>query len=120
MERYKYREAVRADVSAWLEENRDKDELKAALTDNFDGVMHDLYDELFCEDSVTGNASGSYFCNAWRAEDCLCHNFDLLDEACREFGCQPKLNDPEACDVTIRCYLLDECLQAVLEEIKNG
>lgn len=114
MERYDYREAVKADIREWLKENRSMDELKEELKDNFDGVMHDLYDELIEEDGITGNASGSYDFNYWLAEENLCHNLDLLAEACREFGGKPDLDDPEGCDVTIRCYLLGDCLWSVL------
>ena len=30
-----------------------------------------LDEELWTYDSVTGNASGSYFCNAWKAEEAI-------------------------------------------------
>lgn len=46
-----------------------------------------LDEELWTYDSVTGNASGSYFCNAWKAEEAICHNLDLLEEVAEEFGC---------------------------------
>ena len=61
-------------------------------------------------DSVTGNASGSYTFHAWQAEENICHNFDLLSEAIEEFGgkCDVLKDGAEACDVTIRCYLLSE------------
>ena len=44
---------------------------------------------------------------------------DLLKEACEEFCSVPDLTNPEACDVTIRCYLLGECLHDALEELKK-
>lgn len=114
MERYNYRKAVKADIREWLEENFNMDELKEELKDDFDGVMHDLYDTLLDEDSITGNASGSYSCNYWQAEENLCHNLDLLDEAYSYYGGSPALNNPEFCDVTIRCYVLEDCLWLVL------
>lgn len=114
MKKYDYREAVKADIREWLQENRGLDELKEELKDDFDRVIHDLYDELFCEDSITGNASGSYACDRWQAEENLCHNLGLLSEVHREFGVEPDLDDPEGCDVTIRCYLLEDCLWSVL------
>lgn len=54
------------------------------------------------------------------AEEYLCHNLGLVSEACREFGGEPDLDNPEACDVTIRCYLLYGCLTEVLEEIADA
>jgi hypothetical protein len=69
---------------------------------------------------VTGNASGSYTFNAWKAEEYLCHNLDLLGEALAEFGCEPNYiteKGAEACDVTIRCYLLGQAISEVLSEM---
>ena len=43
--------------------------------------------------------------------------FMCCDEfTCAEFCCEPNLNSAEWCDVTIRCYLLGECLSTVLDE----
>lgn len=82
-----------------------------------DDVAQALYDTLFIDDSVTGNASGSYTFSTWQAEENLCHNMDLLKEACDEFG--ENASDliekgAEACDVTIRCYLLPQAISNVL------
>lgn len=33
------------------------------------------------EYDVTGNGSGSYTCDAYEAEENLCHNLDLLKDA---------------------------------------
>ena len=76
---------------------------------------------LFISDSVTGNASGSYFCNSWKAEECLCHNIELLAEALHEFGSDISYleNGAEACDVTIRCYLLGQALNETLDELEE-
>ena len=78
-----------------------------------------LNERLFCEDSVTGNASGSYTFNAWQAEENICHNLDLLGEALAEFGgdASDLLESAESCDVTIRCYLLNQAISAALDEL---
>lgn len=120
MERYNYREAVKADIREWLQENRGMDELKADLCADGWNTFRALYDELFCEDSITGNASGSYTFDRWTAEENLCHNFDLLDDAQRFYNNRPDVSNPETCDVTIRVYLLNDCLYEVLEEIKGA
>lgn len=117
MERYNYLEAVQEDVKQYIEENE-----ITVTPDNRDDIEQQLNDDLFINDSVTGNASGSYYCNSWKAEESLCHNLDLLGEALEEFGCGPEYmgeKGPEACDVTIRCYLLPQAISSVLDELED-
>lgn len=78
-----------------------------------------LNDALWIDDSVTGNASGSYFFNRYEAEKALTHNGDLITEALQEFG----YNDvnilekgAEWIDVTIRCYILASCIAEYINE----
>ena len=80
-------------------------------------------DELWIDDSVTGNASGSYTFSTWQAEENLCHNMDELEEACDEFGQdigEAVKQGAEYCDVTIRCYLLGQAISAALDELEEG
>lgn len=115
MTKYNYFEAVCQDVRDFITENEIQ-----VNNETREEVAEQLNDELFCDDSVTGNASGSYTFNAWQAEENLCHNFDLLGEALQEFGCTPDYiteKGAEACDVTIRCYLLPQAIEAVLDEL---
>lgn len=110
MESYNYYEAVKEDIRAALEETEER---------NYDT----LYEQLWIDDNVTGNGSGSYYCNTWKAEESLCHNLDILDEALREFGCGPEYlmeKGAEAADVAIRCYILGSCLSEVLEELEEA
>ncbi len=111
MEQYNYYGAVEHDVLDYIHENLSSGDWQ----NDRDGLEEHLSEILWTEDSVTGNASGSYWCNAWKAEEALCHNWDLLGEALREFGGKPDLNDPEAMDVTIRCYILGESISLVLD-----
>ena len=104
----------------WLQENRSMYELKDALSIDEENTFANLYDEMFRMDSITGNASGSYTFSRWRAEENLCHNLDLLEDAQMFFDIRPGLSDPESCDVTIRVYLLIDCLYEVLDEIKDA
>lgn len=123
MERYDYLAAITDDILEYLSDNEYRfgrywAEDPADLAD----LEADLYDELWTADSVTGNASGSYTFNAWQAEEYLCHNLDLLAEALAEFGCGQEYmieRGPEACDVTIRCYLLGEAISVALAEIRD-
>lgn len=112
---YDYREAVKSDVLDYIRENVDL----STVTD-WDELEAQLNDDLWTCDSVTGNGSGSYTFNRWQAEEYLCHNLDLLGEACEEFGSFHVMREgAEACDVTIRCYLLSECIAAALEELRE-
>ena len=116
MENYNYLEQVTNDAKEAILENMeywtfyDREELEE--------VAHD---KLWADDSVTDYGSGSYFFNAWKAEEALCHNWDLLAEACEEFGediGEAVKQGAEACDVTIRCYLLSQAIAAALDEVE--
>lgn len=121
MERYDYREEMAEDIRAYIEENYSREEITEKLAGDRSDWETDLYDAMMVEDSVTGNASGSYTFNTWEAEEHICHNLDLLGEAIEEFGGgYDVLKDgAEACDVTIRCYLLGEVLASVLDEYEE-
>ena len=115
MEKYNYRESVKEDIRQYIKDNG------ILVTPNNRYSLEDkLRDELWACDSVTGNASGSYTFNTWQAEENLCHNYDLLVDACTEFGSDiyDCLDSPERADVTIRCYLLSECIDSVLDELE--
>lgn len=120
MERYNYYKAMREDIRVYIGENYTEKELSDQLLD-IDAFQEKLNDDLWTEDSVTGNASGSYTFNTWQAEEYLCHNLDLLEEAAAEFCCDMDLlkSGAEACDVTIRCYLLNQIIAEVLEELQK-
>ena len=117
MTRYDYFENVSEDAkNAILEKMNDwnfsdREELEEVAND-----------ELWIDDSVTGNASGSYTFNMWQAEENLCHNMDELEEACNEFGQdigEAIKQGAEYCDVTIRCYLLSRAIEAAIYELEE-
>lgn len=115
---YNYYEAVKDDVREYIENEINLNEWKG----NREGLEEKLNDDLWTCDSVTGNASGSYTFNAWEAEENLCHNLDLLEEALDEFGSDKGYlleNGAEAADVTIRCYLLGSTIAEVLDELED-
>lgn len=114
---YNYLEAVTADVVEYI-----RNEINLADYDSREELEEALNDELWTADSVTGNASGSYYCNAWEAEEALAHNWDLLAEALTEFGqdgTDVLKQGAEAMDVTIRCYLLGQAIAEALEELEE-
>lgn len=120
MERYDYENAVREDVLEWIREHYSNDEITEKLQER-DEWEQELNDDLWTADSVTGNASGSYTFNAWEAEENVCHNLDLLGDALEEFGSDMDImrSGAEACDVTIRCYLLGGAISAALDELEE-
>lgn len=120
MGKYNYYDAVKEDIKTMIEDNAEYygwDELikEGRLKD----AQESIYDHAFIDDAVTGNASGSYTFNTYDAEENLCHNMDLLKEACDEFGCSLDLENPESCDVTIRCYVLSQVITDAIEECEN-
>lgn len=120
MEKYNYKETVCDDVREYISGNCNPNELRERLNNDRNDLYNELYDDMFADDSVTGNASGSYYCNAWKAEESLCHNLELLREAIDELGGDYSvLDSAESCDVMIRCHLLGQCLDDVLDELEN-
>lgn len=79
-----------------------------------------LNDALWFDDAVTGNASGSYFCNAYKAEEALAGNWSLAAEALEEFGYNNDTNaiekGAEWVDVVVRCYMLNSCISDYIEQ----
>lgn len=116
---YNYQYQVLEDVKQYINDNINLNEWK----DDRDGLESQLYDDLFCDDSVTGNGSGSYTFNSYKAWDNLNGNLDLLGEALSEFGCDDSYilkQGAEACDVTIRCYLLGGAISEALDELMEA
>lgn len=114
---YNYKQSEKDDVLEYI-----NNEINFEDFDTLEELGEHLNDVLFTEDSVTGNASGSYTFSTYKAEENICHNLDLLGEALCEFGSGADYlinNGAEAADVTIRCYLLGECIAAALEEIED-
>ena len=115
-ERYDYLEQVTSDAKEAILENMEYWEF-----DDRDELEQVAYDELLIDDSVTGNASGSYYCNAWKAEEAICHNWNLLADAIEEFDGNTDIlrQGAEVCDVAIRCYLLGQAVSAALDELEE-
>lgn len=117
MTTYNYTLAMEDDIRDYIENECDLMDYK-----DMDDAYNALYDELWMDDGVTGNASGSYTFNNYKAEEYLCHNMDLLEDACDEFGQSLGYaveSGAEYCDVTIRCHLLSSVLWEVLNELND-
>ena len=118
---YNYLESIKEDIENYIEEHRegldfsDRDELEQELNDS-----------LWIEDSITGNTSGSYTFNSYNAQEYVSDNLDLLNDACEEFGVDGETigikflgGEWEWMDVTIRCYLLGQAINEVLDDIEE-
>jgi hypothetical protein len=120
MERYNYLEAMKEDIKEYIRDNYTAEEIAERLEDRGEWET-ELNDDLWMVDSVTGNASGSYTFSTYKAEEYIAHNLDLLAEALREFGDSTDYLEKgaEACDVTIRCYLLYDAISEALNDIEE-
>ena len=120
---YNYLENVTADAKQAILENMndwnfsDREELEEIAND-----------ELWVDDSVTGNGSGSYTFNREAAKEYVTGSDDGMDtlrDAVQDFGCEHEAftafleNDWEYLDVTIRCYLLGQAISAAIDELEE-
>lgn len=114
--KYDYFKSIKEDVKDYINNNI---YLKKYKGENLKQILND---DLFGDDRITGNTSGSYTFNKYEAEENLCHNLDLLKDAADYFG--EDIGDlikqgAEACDVTIRCYLLPQAINEVLDKYND-
>jgi hypothetical protein len=91
-------------------------------TEDRDDLEQTMYDDLWVEDAVTGNGSGSFFFNSEKAREAVRGNEEDLADAVEEFGGDPEsykkaLTDPEWADVTLRCYFLGQAISEALDEL---
>ena len=129
MKKYDYRRATIDNVIDWIV--NDSDILEEGIEEGRDDDLYNwIYDEIFDEDSVTGNGA-YYYDTEEKCSKYLAGNFDLLYEAAREFAIDDELNvvikhyeDKDLAryfDCTIRCYILMDCIYAAVDElIKDG
>ena len=115
---YNYLEELKSDVRNYIKEVA-SDYMDC---EDLDELRDSLYDNLWNEDSVTGNGSGSYTFNKEEAKKYVSDNLDLMVEAYKDLDSIESLVDDlealdfETIDVTIRCYLLSQALDEVLED----
>lgn len=101
------------------------DEVKSdamdAIKENLEYVnsWDEMYDSLFMDDSVTGNASGSYYFNTAKAAEAvsgIIFDFDAVDEfKAMGYDGIPTEEGAETCDVIARCI----CLGLVSGELEE-
>ena len=105
-----------------------KDDIREYIKENYDSVTEkmraEMLDTILGEDSVTGNASGSYTMNRAIAKEYVIENIDLLNRAVDEYGFDKKdigeqflSEEWEQLDVLIRLYLVGEYFDDIFSEI---
>ena len=121
MMNYNYLESMKEDIQEYI-----NNEINLKDFSDREELEEKLNEDLWTCDSVTGNASGSYTFNSYKAMEYVLDNMDLLEDMCKEFGVD---NDTigqkflacewEWMDVSIRCYLLGQVIGEVLDEVEE-
>ena len=107
---YNYLEEMKKDIETYIDDNIKIDDFER------EELEEKLNEDLWVEDSVTGNASGSYTFNSYQAQENLFGNEDLIEEVKNEYGiAEGREYDWEYLDVSIRCYLLGQAISEVLD-----
>lgn len=125
---YDYREAMADDIKQYIDENVTIDDNGYTYNGEVYADGQELYDaltdDLWVDDSVTGNGSGSYTMNREEAKGYVVDNMELVADVMNEFGIESDYvgkrlleQDWEYFDVSIRCYLLGEILGEILSEL---
>ena len=112
-----------------------KNDAIAAIDEQFDCGYWDgdtewdvVYDNIFVDDAVTGNGSGSYFFNAAKARDAVADAIwdEKILNALSEIGISGdriaqylRDNDAESLDVCIRCAMLGEVYGEIEEHFSD-
>lgn len=123
--KYNYFEAIREDVREYIEENYTAEEIRENLK-NREEWEEKLNDDLWINDHVTGNGSGSYTFSRRTAEEYVKDNLSLCIEAMIEFGNEAETfgkkvynEEWEYFDVSIRCYLLNGAISDTLNNLEK-
>lgn len=112
-----------------------KNDAIAAIDEQFDYGYWDgdtewdvVYDNIFVDDAVTGNGSGSYFFNAAKAREAVADAIwdEKILDVLSEIGISGdriaqylRDNDAESLDVCIRCAMLGEVYSEIEEHFSD-
>lgn len=116
---YNYYEAIKEDVKSVLLDDA------TIWNQSRDDLEQQLNDDLWIDDSVTGNGSSSYTFNREMAKEYVLDNTELMLEAFEAFGQVEEIGQKMAADewefldVTIRCHLLGPVIAEVLDEAEE-
>jgi len=94
-----------------------------------DELREKLWEELWAEDSITGNG-GNYYDTEEKCFEYISGDIDLVYEAAREFCIDDNINKiierytnktlGRYLDCTTRCYILSSAIDLALERIKEN
>ena len=118
----KYMDQMVEDITEYVKNN-----VNLADYEDREDLEESLNDDLWAEDSITGNGSGSYTFNREQAKEyVLADGVDYYREAVSEFGMSADdvakdflEGDWEGIDVTIRCYLLGQAISEALDRMEE-
>lgn len=116
---YDYYEAVKDDVLNYIKEEIDMNGM------DLDELKERLYEDLINNDSVTGNASGSYTFCQYTAQKYVEENKDLVREACDDYGNHKWVanlwlkDNYELIDSFLRCYVLGNAIEMAVKELET-
>lgn len=117
---YNYILNIKKDIKEWMIDNY----FDISEYSNNEDAHEFLHDELWDEDSITGNG-GKWYASIEECEVYLCGNWALIFEAINDFCVD--MNDalkrygknlPQFLDCLVRLNLLDEAIGDVLEVYK--
>lgn len=99
---YDYEAATLQDIYDFVKDEINIDEWMG----NRSGLEEYLNEDAQLNYSVTGSDNGSYYCNTYKAEEALCHNWDLVTEMAEEYGLEHVMEKgAEYCDMLVRDYV---------------
>lgn len=117
---YDYLEAMKEDVKKWINDNKDSIDKVGSL----DELKEQLNDDLWADDDVTGNGSDAgYPMDDAEMREAVHENSELCKDALLDFGTtSDKIaekfleGDYVFFDATIRCYLLAQAIDEIVNE----
>lgn len=119
---YNYLEVVTNDVISYVQEEVDRSQYVSRQH-----LEEELNDILWEDDGITGNTSGSYTMNAFKARSFVLDNLELFSEACTELCIEDEEvgrkfleGSWEWMDVVIRCHVLPLAICAALDKYGKG
>ena len=115
---------MRGDICNAIRETYEIDEIVDFLRNDREGFREKLNDDLWIDDSVTGNGSGSYTFSSYEAATNINGAEDVIEDLVCDYGIDAKevakhLCDWEYWDVSIRCYLLGEAIDMALDDLEE-
>jgi len=117
---YDYLEVMKADIKEWIDDNKNGIDKVGDL----DELKEQLNDDLWADDDVTGNGSEvGYHMDDAEMREAVHENSELCKDALLEFGTSSENiaekfleGDYVYFDATIRCYLLGQAIDEVVDE----